>query len=283
MEPVQNESPVGLIVEKICGEGKKTSSLKLVGRSVWAGVKKFFLKEYNKKIAKELIGERVSFIKDEAIYSLCYGGGSRWDPFSDSSVWAAYSFSKDWPEDVSVYPEYLYIEKDGRIRGLEEVKNLAEKGSSKIAIPVAIPSPFTLCGFTLFTRTHFAAILIDKQSKTLEFYDPQGIDPAERKIVGESLMQKLGKIKENCFAEEKEVQIKYTKIAHQEDRHNCGIHTCYFFNERFKHNSLEEFMRQPPSPIEQFRRELAKEIASAKDPLEELERLRNNEFRTIFC
>lgn len=272
---------------KVDGVEKTSNMLLATIKTIWAGVKKFFLREYNEHAVNQRFKGKDVTLNKEAIYSLSYGksfrGDSRWDPFTSQSVWSSYSASARLQEraqtqGAEIHDRYINLRYDFEVDTIATLLLERYKDANKVFIPIVLPSPTILFGFTLFTRNHFAVLCIDRSAETVELYDSKGIDPEERvykgddvdpKIEGRSLLERLESIKVACSFKG-HGSILYTKSAQQQDRHNCGPHACHFLKDRIEGKSFDEFLNNPSSTsMEDFREEII-EVLIENSPDEEV-------------
>ncbi len=106
--------------------------------------------------------------------------------------------------------------------------------------------PFVLEGTI---RNHIVIIALDRDTKTVEYYNSQARDIEEesRKLVGCDIRfdEFLDLIKVKC----PDWVIKSNQTKHQKDLINCGAYVCWFIEQR-KNRSFEEISATPHQKID---------------------------------
>jgi hypothetical protein len=111
--------------------------------------------------------------------------------------------------------------------------NLPEATSDKILIPIVLKG---------LVRNHIVAVFFDRETNTLEYYDPKGLSIEDRH--SEYLLNTAGgritlneaieNIKQKYGKEEEYIVTHENTHKHQWDSHNCGVYVCDFFRRRLQ-------------------------------------------------
>lgn len=158
-----------------------------------------------------------------------------------------YYASKNLPESVSFIPTFLATSKvsnsiSATIKQVKSSKNL-------IFIPVILKNYWSSFSWVLpqsFIPRHLVVIVVDKEKKHVEYFDPKGINPYDekREINGYEGSLSTLIIGLKSAAGTSLPNTKWNPTMFQEDHSSCGFFGAHFMMLR-SHTSFEEVISTP--------------------------------------
>lgn len=110
--------------------------------------------------------------------------------------------------------------------------------------------PFVYKGYEImgWSRGHIVLIVVDKEKKSVEYYDPHGHPPETRKNYDGFCMKKdLEEVKHYLFGDDSSSHISVLTNKIQKDIHNCGVHVMDIMIKRIKGASFEDIEKEDAS------------------------------------
>lgn len=172
------------------------------------------------------------------------------------------------------------------LHGIPRQQDLHEMLTKENVDYIAIPM-VTSRNMVAFNVLHSTVIFIDKQNKTIEYYDALADRPENRlfdtrgeQSVKYLLISLQSEIKDLYNEEYTIVDVLETSSNYQQnDSHNCGIYSMLYVNKRLEQKSFESikdnYEEFDTSIVTQYRREIAEK---SKNMLMEMDLVKEEDF-----